>query len=490
MMHILFYTALNRWRLIFLIVLGAGCCCPLLSQNQLSFDLVWEENIFPNNPYTIVFDQLDRPYFYVANDNGGIRIYKNEPGADPTQVAQLTTDNWNDLKVMDATQQGAFLYLPLGSFFDGDMQEYGMAIVDISDPETPFMTDYWIDDQLGKGTAIVRLQDNYAFLGAMSNGLIIFDVSNPADIQEVARIVPDPDFPVPNPGATMEPNARGMAIADDLVYLCYDAGGISVVDISNITSPEEVHRYIHSDFINLTQQAYNNAVLHGDLLFVAIDYCGVEVLDVSDPHSITQVSIWNPWDCETLDNLWIDSPGHTNQLGFLPGHEGEILIVNGNDTELIALDVSNPADPQLIGSFGETGDQLRTWGLGIGEGQIAGAYYFTLLPWPSAQARVKLFEWELTTVVKTPVRKHIVVSPNPVSHQLTIDLGEDISGEAVLEWWHPSGNMAWSQRVDLVNGSAWVDLAEKLLNGIYLIKVQPKGRPAFVGKVVGVPLGG
>jgi len=346
--------------LYFFLILGN----PFLtfSQNEFSFNFSWEQNIFPNNPYTVGFDILERPYFYVANDDGGVRIFKNEIDTDPVQVDQITIDNWDSLKVMHLTQQGNFLYLALGSFFDNDSDRFGIAIINIENPEAGFVNDFWISENTSKGSAEIKVRGDYAFLGAMNAGLYILDISNPNDIQKTTNYLPNPDFPVEDPNSFNEPNARGMVIKDDLIYLCYDAGGISVIDISDINAPHEISRYINTDILGLTQQAYNYLVIHNDRAYVAVDYCGLEILDISDPLAISQIGIWNPWECETATNTWQNSMGHTNQLHFLPGQEGEILLFNGNDTELVAMDVSDPNNLEVLDIIGAVGDSKRTWG--------------------------------------------------------------------------------------------------------------------------------
>ena len=419
----------------------------LPAQTDFTFNLLWEQNVFPNNPYTIEFDKLDRPYFYIANDNGGVRIFKKGNNEDPVQIDQVMTNNWENLKVMDLFQQDNYLYLALGSFFDNGEDRFGIAIINVTEPEAAIVTDFWISGNGKKGAALIRVEDNFAFLGAMNDGLYIFDISNPDSIVAVSNYLPNPDFPVPNPSSVAEPNARGLAIKDNLVYQCYDAGGLSVIDISNINNPVEIHRYINEDFLNLTQQAYNDIVVNGDRAYVSTDFCGLEILDISNPLDISQLGIWNPWNCETTANNWLNSEGHANQLGFLPGYEGALLILNANDTELVALDVSNPAGIQLVGTYGETGDNIRTWGLGISEDYIAAAYYFTILPWASTESKVKLFGWEIITATSQQyVHKMPVLYPNPVSDNLIIDLNQSKTEEITVRIYDLTGRQIFDKK--------------------------------------------
>ena len=450
---------------------------------QFEFKPIWEKDVFPNNPYTIQFDQLDRPYFYVANDNGGLRIFKNEASSFPIQIDQLFNSNWAFLKLMDVTQRGNYLYLALGSIFDLFAQDFGIAIVNIENPEAAFVTDYWKSTTPKEGSAVIKVQGNYAFLGAMGAGLHIFNISNPNQIQALNPFLPDIHFPVPNPNVFQEPNARGMAFKDDLIFLCNDAGGIRVIDISTITAPAEINKYINTEFLAETAQAYNNIIIHNNLAYIATDYCGLEIIDVANPMDINQVGIWNPWQCNDAANYWQNSLGHTNQLSFLPAHEGEILIMNGNDSELIALDVSEPSKPILLDVFGETGDSLRTWGLGISEHQIAAAYYTSNAPWISKESKIKLFEWELTTSTNDIPSFEYTVFPNPSTGDLTISFNKKINDRLVIRLINLLGNEIITKELSLNDRSIQLDLSQWNLNGIYFLHSE-FGDKQLVKKIV------
>ena len=228
-------------------------------------------------------------------------------------------------------------------------------------------------------------EGDYAYLGAMTLGLMIFDIADKTNIELMSQFVPDIDFPKPNPGNPQTFNARGMALDTNTVYLAYDAGGLRILDVSDKSSPVETGRYINTA---VEPMAYNNIALDGGLAYIAIDYCGLEVLDASDPADITQVSWWNHWECAgPLD--WFNSEGHTNEIVI----RGDLAFVSSADSELSVVDISDPLQPRLHASFGEPGNSQGTWGLEVHGQQVLLTYIRTLgIPFRSTWGGIKLLE--------------------------------------------------------------------------------------------------
>ena len=130
-------------------VLVAFCSLPeILACDSLQFDLVWEESTFPELPQTIVYDKQDRPYFYLAHKNGGLKVYQVSDWANPEQVQAISIEAFDGLHVMNAIQQGNYLYLALGNFFGSNQQMAGLGIVDVTNPESITIADYWRTDTI------------------------------------------------------------------------------------------------------------------------------------------------------------------------------------------------------------------------------------------------------------------------------------------------------------------------------------------------------
>ena len=179
------------------------------AQDDFLFDPVWEDNVFPHNPYSIQFDKLERPYFYVASDNGGVAIYENQLDTDPSFLYRVNISEWNNLKVMDITQQGNYVFAALGSIFEVGDQDYGIAIIDVTDPLEAQVTDYWQKGVPNNGSAIIRVQGDYVYLGAMKEGLFILDISDKNEIKETAHYIPNKDWPIENPNTIQDRMQEG-----------------------------------------------------------------------------------------------------------------------------------------------------------------------------------------------------------------------------------------------------------------------------------------
>ena len=79
---------------------------------------------------------------------------------------------------------------------------------------------------------------NYAYLGAMKNGLKIFDISDKNLPVLRSTFIPSISYPDANPDPAKY-NARGMAVKNNIVYLCYDAGGIRIINTTDKLNPKQ-----------------------------------------------------------------------------------------------------------------------------------------------------------------------------------------------------------------------------------------------------------
>lgn len=369
-------------------------------------------------PQKVVEDQLGRPFFYVASKEGGLRIYNISSPNAPELIQEITVSELQGQEVMNLCQSGSFLYLALGNFFGGSNPP-GMAVVDISDPENAVVRDVWVSEMTGRGCAFVTVSDNYAYLGAMSRGLVILNIENKDDIFQVSELVPDIHFPVENPTSVQLPNARGMSVRGDTVWLCYDAGGLRLIDVSDKQHPIETGRYINQAALG-KQQAYNNIILENGKAYIAIDYCGLEVLDISNPAQIQQKAWWNPWDCQSPNNAWINSPGHSNQIEMDPARH--LLFLSTGRSELNVVDVSDPEHPFQAGSFGNPDDLYFTWGLGLSGDRVYLTYIASVFPFFSIWSGVRILEWDaLTSTKQVNALSSIRVFPQPFQDGFRIE---------------------------------------------------------------------
>ncbi|MEM7040651.1 MAG: hypothetical protein AAF570_27055, partial [Bacteroidota bacterium] len=375
-----------------------ACLFPVASHASGNDSLIYTElSSYQTNPFlpqTVIFDRQNRPYYYLACKAGGFITFDHNNPAAPLPIDTIPVTDLLDLEVMNAYQRGDYVYLALGNFFGNNTQESGIAVVDVSTPTVPVLMDAWKTNQpaTDKGSAYVYVEGDYAYLAAMTNGLMIFDISDPANIDSVAQYIPDVNWPVANPSSVAMPNARGLAIRDTLLYLAYDAGGVRVLSIADLTAPYQLHQYINQAVIS-QQQAYNNILLDGDFAYCAVDYCGVEVLDISDRDTTSQAAWWNPWNCDLGGGQWFSSPGHTNQLHL--DEDRALLFLSAGGSEMVVVDVSDPMQPDSCRGFGYHGNDLGVWGVDVHEGRIGLTYINALVPFFATWSGVKVLDYTL-----------------------------------------------------------------------------------------------
>lgn len=388
-------------------------------------------------------DVLGRPYLYVASNELGLRIYNTSTGLN--HILDLDTLDL-EMRVMSVNQVDTVLFVCIGSSFNST-DPFGLATVGVGDPENPIVLDVYMNGSPGGGSGIVELSGDYAFLGAMPQGLVILDISDPYAISFVSDIVPEISYP--HSGNTQNlVNARGMAIKDSLVFLCYDAGGLRVINCSDINNPVEIGRYanpITFEPYNMPR-AYNNIVLDDTVAYLAVDYCGIEVIGISDPENLYLIQHWNPNDCP--NGVWWDAPIHANELKIRP--DCDILFVSTGKSEMKVMDITDPYNIYEIDSYGSLMDTTGSWGLDITESDIYLTYVYvpTFVPFPftpfhSIWSGVKQISYDspcLNGMKAIKDKANIHLFPNPTSDYIGVDnpvkIGSylilDISGQIVL----------------------------------------------------------
>lgn len=373
-----------------LMIPGAGEGTAQEPITARSMKRVWEYPTPDSLPQAVVEEGAPRQLLYVALKQGGLAVLDNSRRAQPPrEIARLSVSHFQNLHVMNLVQSGRRLYLALGDLFDAQGAPAGLAIVDVDVPRKPRVIGLWVSTESLNGSAAVLVADGKAYLAAMSAGVMVFEVSRPDHVERLCLVQPDINFPTPNPQKLHHPNARGMALRGDLLYVAYDAGGLRVLNVSNPRQPREIGRYVNPRFPN-KPQAYNNLVLDGDRAYVATDYAGLEVLDIRNPRQIRSVGWWNPWHAETLTNLWFNSPGHTNQIAWHADRKQ--VWMSAGDSELQIVDVSRPAQPQLVAQYGAPRDQQGAWGVTLSGNRAYLTYINATVPFQGTWSGIRAVE--------------------------------------------------------------------------------------------------
>lgn len=362
----------------------------LSAQDTRKFKLLWEHPTGLELPQALVVDALKRPYLHVAMMSGGLHVLDiSNNNASPKVVAKLGVEQFGKLHVMHVAQRGELLYVALGDHFAAGGAHAGLAIVNVKNPKQPKVVGLWKSPENQTGSAVVLVEGKYAYLGAMKEGVIIFDVSRPDKIERLSTYLSDIHFPRKNPTKVQHPNARGLFLQGNLLYVAFDAGGLRILDVTDKKKPKEIGRYANKA-MDKKQQAYNDVIVEKGLAYLPCDYAGFEIVDVRKPGDMKQVGWWNPWEAHTLKNLWFNSPGHTNQIAL--DTKKKLAYLSAGDSDLQVIDISNPSQPRLATSYGGPKDKLGVWGLTLSSDRIYLLYITAVIPFQGTWAGIKALE--------------------------------------------------------------------------------------------------
>jgi hypothetical protein len=446
-----------------------------------------ETDTFYNNPVWGItvsarLDRMGRDFVYVGAKSAGLKVFDISQ-ANPVQVANIPRNQMGNIDAVNLDQVGNYLYISLGDLWNdspGQRQLSGLAIADVTDPSNPILTDYYTYPGDSQGSAVVVVRDSLAYIGAMENGLIILNVANPSDIQLESRLELADSFPhIQYPLSDTFYNARGLAVADQYAFVCYDRGGLRVVDITDPANPMQVSQYVDSSLIDFAC-AYNSIAIYDTLAFVALDYYGIEILNISDPLNITQLAYWRPGTWPNATNnpfAWANSDGHANEIAYDPICKR--LYFNAGKTDLVSLSVANPSNPDSCDTFGDFSDTYSTWGMDFYDGKVTLSYVWA--PWVPLQSYWNGFRviappaCTATEIEEEVTQNFILLYPNPSTGQFTVRL-PDIASTLTIEIADLHGRTVWQENRRGVREAL---LNPDLARGNYMIVLTVDGNRFF-----------
>ena len=350
---------------------------------QVSPKLLWEHQT-KSMPLAIVEDPDRAQFLYLALKDGGLLILETKQNS-AKEVARIPKSSLLKLDCTNLAIKDNVLYLSLGNFFQRKAKA-GLAAIDINNPRKPKLLSVTSQPSNDHGSHSIIIHKNYAYLCCMEYGIRIYNISNPSEIKFISSFIPDLKFPKKNYNPVSRPNARHAQLKGNILYVCYDAGGLRAIDISNPKAPKEIGRYINKAMKN-KQQAYNEILIKGNIAYVSVDYAGLETLDISNPKAIKQLHWWNPWKAHTNKNNWFNSPGHGHQLSLT--RKGKLLTMSAGDSELLVFSLRNPKQPQLLTSYGKPKNRNAAWSAKAGSNKIYIGYIKSLIPFRGTWSGIK-----------------------------------------------------------------------------------------------------
>jgi photosystem II stability/assembly factor-like uncharacterized protein len=216
----------------------------------------------------------------------------------------------------------------------------GLVVVDVADPSRPVAVAKLRGDYSVAGLA---LEGSTAYLAAGEAGLLIVDVSDPAAPTLLGLL----DTPAPT---------EAVAVSDTTAFLAAGESGLWFVDVSDPAHPTaaalpellELTGPVLVDYYLSASLQFHDVALAGNLLFAAVGddgdspfSKGLRILDVAEPGHPRPVGSFTSW----------ERPSRLELSGSL----ALFLDVSGYPSpeySLQVIDVSNPADPGSLASYG------------------------------------------------------------------------------------------------------------------------------------------
>ncbi|MCK5079701.1 MAG: hypothetical protein KAR09_07135, partial [Bacteroidales bacterium] len=321
---------------------------------------------YPGSPRAIY---VKDGYGYISDQIGLVIIDVSDPD-DLVFVGSLQLEG----ACYDAVVIDGFAYVA-NNWYDASGGPGGVYAIDVSDPSDPVQSDFYNDYfkaisgendkvvsvnnegyaifdvsvpgqlQLSQQTGLpgmlrdIAIKGNYAYTG--SNGIRVFDITDISTPQQVAFV---------------ESDAKLFDISENIAVCIPESMGsgnrLSVLDISD---PENTYEMGHYNNMLLTQEA----IIHGNYVFIAGWWAGFTVLDISDPTSPSYV---------TKEFSWYEGAVAGEEWCFVSDLAiwGNYLYLidykpfEDDDTKgLYIFDISDPENPEFVSRYEQQSE--RSW---------------------------------------------------------------------------------------------------------------------------------
>ncbi len=250
----------------------------------------------------VVFIENDHA-FLTAQEFGLIIISVSGVPPSPSTRGDFRTGYWP----RESYKDGDFLYVADGGA--------GLEILDVSDPENPFVAAY--NDTEGVCVAI-RVEGDSAYIADGNGGLVVIDIGVPTN--------PGFDW-----GVSTEGFAYDVDVQSQYAYVATGEYGLRIIDI--ITEAEV------AEFDISEQETYSVQVM-GDFAYLG-DGNGLRIVNITNPLTPTEEVFYrllDPGIYSTMDVYVTGSYAYVTDM------------LNG----LTILDISDPSNPDLIATIKQT----------------------------------------------------------------------------------------------------------------------------------------
>ncbi|MDH6098425.1 hypothetical protein NWP21_06125 [Anabaenopsis sp. FSS-46] len=272
-------------------------------------------------------------YAYVADGSAGLQIIDIRNPANPTRTGGYDTTGVSlGVQVVGnyayVTDEAAASGYP-GYGYPGLQTYSGLQIIDISDPANPTNTGSYRTSGSARDVQVVG---NYAYVADSSAGLRIIDIRNPA-----------------NPTNTGVYDTSGVSqdlqVVGNYAYVADGSAGLRIIDISDPARPIRTGGY------DTTGSARDVQVV-GNYAYVA-DSAGLQVIDIGDPARPIRTGGYDT----TGSAMGVQVVGNYAYVTDISVASYPGYGYSGSQTysRLQIIDISDPANPTLTGSYTTSG---------------------------------------------------------------------------------------------------------------------------------------
>lgn len=281
-------------------------------------------------------------YVYVVSVADGVQIFDITTPSSPVNVGNCIVNP--DYLAWTSTKWGNLIFVALS--------EGGMAVVDVTDPQNPFIAGTYYDIVYD-----VAIANGLAYVISYNFGLNVLDISNLSNIQVVGNCSV-PGFPY------------RLKLLGNYAYIGNTdsgAGGVNVVDITSSSNPSLVATY--------TGYAEHLAAAGNTLAYTGGSY-PCTMLNISNPAAPALASTYSMPNFTSdvfVDGNYlytgnngfrvfdISNKSHPVQVGYNPT-DGSIVRTSGDkavyiresmtsNNPVMVMDISDPENPSLSGQY-------------------------------------------------------------------------------------------------------------------------------------------
>ncbi|MEI7732711.1 MAG: FG-GAP-like repeat-containing protein [Verrucomicrobiota bacterium] len=232
------------------------------------------------------------------------------------------------------TVAGDYAYVSSEAGFGSDVGIYNIS--QLANPiQVGVITNFsagYLGDDYQWGSHAVALAGTNAYVADVVDGLRIYDISNPANPQLMAKTNFSASYN--RGGVIYHSQPVGVAVAGNFAYVACSFDGVRIVNIANPTNPVPVgHVAMGPDYTIQGLADYSvNVAVYGRYLFVAKLLDGVSIYDVANPTNAVYVA-------------GIQSSGVAHSVTVAPFDSGVFLYVANGVNGVNIFDVTDLSEP-------------------------------------------------------------------------------------------------------------------------------------------------